>query len=299
MVEHADVAVVGGSFAGLTAALMLGRARKRVVIFDEGQTRNRFATEGHGFLGLDGRTPGEMRAAGLADALAYPTVSLRAERVVSITPEADAFRVVATKGHLLAKRVVLAYGMTDVLPDLPGLAPLWGRTANQCPFCHGFELADRPTAVLMTQATSVDHARMIRHWTADLALFANGHKLSDADRSDLASLGIALVEGEVARIDAEGDQLRALVLADGSHHSREVLYLASRQQPACNLAERLGCAMAEGPFGPYLAVDHGQQTSVPGLYAAGDLARPFAGAVGAAASGAQAAAALLHGLRAT
>lgn len=285
-----DVAVIGGSFAGLTAALYLARSRRRVMLFDLGETRNRAAADAHGFLGQDGRAPDAIRRAGLADVLAYPTVTHLADRVTAIRADGGGFRLsTAASGDFAARQVVLAYGMRDVLPPVPGLDACWGRTVIQCPYCHGYELADRPTGVLMTEPGSVDHALMLVQWTRDILLFANGHAVSGRDRADLAAKGIGVVDGVVARVEHEGRALTAVVLEDGRRVAREVLYLVTWSEPASDLAAQLGCAMTDDPGGPFVTVDEWQATSVRGVFAAGDLARPVYGAVAAAAAGAQAA----------
>jgi thioredoxin reductase len=291
-----DVAVIGASFAGLTAALYLARSRRRVMLFDTRETRNRFAPAAHGFLGQNGRSPADIRLAGLADVLAYPGVTHLADRVTTITATAPHFRLTTASGVFEARQVVLAFGMRDILPPLPGLAECWGISAMQCPFCHGYELADLPTGVLMTGPASLHHARMLRQWTGDLTLFINGHALTDVDRAGLADRGIRLTEGRVAGLDQRDGNLAAVVLQDGQRIARRVLYLAPRAEPACGLAAQLGCAMTEGPNGPYLIVDALQATSVPGVFAAGDVARPMYGAVFAAADGAMAAVACSHAL---
>ena len=285
--EIVDVAVVGGSFAGLSAALYLGRARKRVVIYDLGQTRNRFSAAGHGFLGQDGRAPADIQAAGRADVLAYPTVKLAAQKVTRITRNADLFQVEA-EGITLARRVILAYGMCDVLPDLPGLAQGWGDWALQCPYCHGFENADRPTGILMTADGLPHHASLLREWTGDLTVFSNGHALSPDERASLARAGIALQDGRVQGFQTDAAGLQGVVMDSAAIWPCQVIYLVSKSYPVCDLADQLGCAWLAGPTGQYLEVDIMQQTSVAGVFAAGDLARPIYGAVFAARDGAMA-----------
>jgi thioredoxin reductase (NADPH) len=285
---NADVAIIGGGFAGLTAALYLGRARRPVVVFDDGLPRNRFAGHAHGFLGQDGRAPAQIGAAGRADLAAYPAVTLHEARVTAVTGSEGAFVAEAGPLRATARQVILATGMRDILPDLPGLADCWGITANQCPYCHGFELADRPTAILMTQGAALHQTRLLRDWTDDLTLLTNGHPLPDADREDLARRGVRLRDGVVRALDHHDGQVTAALLDDG-RLPVTALYLATRAEPAGTLAADLGCRLEEGPFGPFVAVDSLQRTSVPGVLAAGDLCRPAYGAVFAAADGARAA----------
>ena len=278
-----DVAIVGGSFAGLTAALYLARARRRVVIFDTGVTRNRFADAGHGFLGMDGHSPEAMRMAGRADVLAYPTITLREERVARLERQGDLFRL----DGVLAHRVILAYGMRDVLPAIPGLQAGWGQWAMQCPYCHGYEAADLPTGVMMTSDTAPHHLSMLRDLTHDQVLFTNGYALTDEVRADVLATGVPIHDAPVVGFDAVGG-LQAVLLADGTRVPRQVLYLVTRSEPSCDLAAQIGCQMADGPMGAYVKVGGMQQTSVPGVWSASDLNRPAYGAVFAASDGAMA-----------
>lgn len=294
MSNDIDVAIVGGSFAGLAAGLMLARARRRVVVFDEGQTRNRFADAGHGFLGMDGLAPAEMQRRGQVDLLAYPTARIVRSRVTRIAGHDGRFTVQAD-AEWQAQKVILAHGMRDILPDIPGLAEGWGQWAMQCPYCHGYEVADQPTAILMTSRAAPHHLTMLRDWTNDLALFCNGHPLPDEVRAKAAGWGIPVYDLPVMAIRDEGNT-RTLLLADGQQVMRAVVYLVSRSEPSCDLPTRLGCRTDDGMTGPFVSVDMMQNTSVAGIFAAGDLCRPMYGALFAAADGARAGTAAHHAL---
>lgn len=279
-----DVAVVGGSFAGVSAALMLARARRRVVILDEGLTRNRFASASHGFLGQDGAAPGAIRAKGLAEVLAYPTAGLVEGRVERITGGAGAF-VLEGAEPVTAARVILAYGQKDVLPDIPGLADCWGRTAVQCPYCHGFELADRPTGLLAVEAIPMHHATHLRDWTDDLILLENGVAVTAVEATVLDRPGLRREAGQVLRVRHREGAIEAVELEGGREVAMRALYFVTWQEPASPLGEVLGCALEETPMGRHLKVDEHQRTTVPGIFAAGDLSRPYPSATQAAATG--------------
>jgi thioredoxin reductase len=286
--DQVDAAIVGGSFAGLSAALYLARARKRTILFDDGVTRNRFARAGHGFLGLDGRAPFEMRMAGRRDVSAYPSVTLVDERVTGIVADLGRFHLATAQRQVVANRVILAFGMRDILPDLPGLDACWGISAMQCPYCHGYELADRPTAILMTGDASLHQARLIPDWSGDVTVFTNGHDVVDQDRRDLSARGLRMIDGRVAEVRQDGGSLSSLVMEDGRAVPCEVLYLVTRTDFAAALPQALGCAVDAGPFGPVLRVDAMQRTSVPGVFAAGDITRPAFSSTWAAADGVRA-----------
>lgn len=284
-----DVAIIGGSFAGLSAALYLARARRTVAIFDHGRTRNRFSPHGHGFLGMDGVAPDEMRRRGRRDVTAYPTVDLRQTEVETVARQDDGFAVAARDGETVtARRLILACGMRDALPDIGGLAECWGKTVVHCPYCHGYELADRPTGVLMTGEGALHQVRMLRDWTDTLTLFANDHDLPDTERRDLAAAGITIVDGSVATLHHQGGALGAVNLRDGTRVPVSALYVQPRGVPACPFAETLGCMIEDQMMGKLVTVDETLQTSVEGVYAAGDLMRPMFNALFAASDGAMA-----------
>ncbi len=282
-----DVAIIGGSFAGLSAALYLARARRTVAIFDHGRTRNRFSPNGHGFLGMDGLSPDEMRQRGRRDVTAYPTVDLREQAVEAVAKTNQGFVVSARDGATVsARRLILACGMRDTLPPIGGIDACWGRTVVHCPYCHGYELADRPTGVLMTGEGALHQVGMLGDWTDTLTLFSNGHRVTDETRRELVESNIALVEGPVAALHHRDGALGAVVLRDGTRVPVSVLYVQPHGEPACPFAQALGCAVEEQASGTMVSVDDTLQTSVKGVFAAGDLVRPMFNAVFAAADGA-------------
>lgn len=285
-----DAAVIGGSFAGVSAALQLARGRRQVVVIDEGQTRNRLASAGHGFLGMDGRPPAEMRAAGLRDLLAYPEARLIEARVTDVVAEGPEFALtLATGAALRARRLVLAYGMRDLLPNLPGLADIWGETAFSCPYCHGYELAGRPTGLLAGPGIA-EFAIFLREWTDDLTLFPMA-PLPKAEQVQLRAAGVQLADGLPLRLSHEGRRVTGAVMPGGQVVPLAALYVKAGAEPACDLAQRLGCGMEAGMQGPIIATSMMKATTVHGAFAAGDVARPVPSAVMAAADGAMAGAA--------
>lgn len=289
MIE-ADVAVVGGSFAGVSAAIMLARGRRRVVIIDEGATRNRYAHASHGFLGMDGAAPAAIREKGLAEVLAYPTAQHLEGRVTAIRGQVGAF-VLEGPEEVRAQRVILAFGQSDRLPEIPGIAECWGKTVAQCPYCHGYELADRTTGLLAWEAIPMHHSVHLADWTNDLILLENGVAVTPEEAAKLDRPGLRRQAGQVVRVHHSGGAIEAVELEGGTRVEMRALYLVTWQEPASPLAEELGCEVVETRMGRHLKVDDHQRTTVPGVFAAGDLARPFPSATQAASTGNRAGAA--------
>ena len=264
-----DVAIVGGSFAGLSAALQLARTRRRVAVFDSGLRRNRFAASSHGFLAQDGRAPGAIVADARAQLAAYPTVHWFDATVTAVSGSKDAFTLDAGNTLHEARRIVLATGVVDTLPDIPGLAQRWGRTVFHCPYCHGFELQQGPIAVIATSPASLHQAQLLPEW-GSVTFFLNGAlSLSEDEARRLAARGVTVEATPVAAIV---DDAR-VVLADGRSEPFAGVFTASRTAPASPLAAQLGCAHEEGLLGPFVRTDAMKATSVPGVFACGDVAR--------------------------
>ncbi|NDW06060.1 NAD(P)/FAD-dependent oxidoreductase [Jiella pacifica] len=265
-----DVIVVGGSYAGLAAALQLARARRDVVVIDAGLRRNRFASHSHGFLGQDGRDPAAIVAEARQQIAAYPNVTFVDGRATRIErPGADFAVCVEKKQSFLSRRLVLALGVVDYLPDVPGLAERWGKHVFHCPYCHGYELNAGAIGVLATGPVSMHHALMLPDW-GTVTFFLNGaFEPSPEERARLAARGVAIEATGVARIAGEAD----VVLTDGRTLAMAGLFTASRIHPSCGLAEGLGCGVEEGPTGRFLRTDAMQETTVAGIFACGDVAR--------------------------
>ncbi|TPM27136.1 NAD(P)/FAD-dependent oxidoreductase [Mesorhizobium sp. B2-3-5] len=270
-----DLAVVGGSFAGLSAAIQAARARRNVVVIDAGQPRNRFAAHSHGFLGQDGRTPGAILDDARRQLLAYPTarlVNARADRAVA-NGSSD-FEITTDGGDTFgAARLVLATGVRDILPEVPGLAVQWGKTVLHCPYCHGYEVSGGPLGVLATGPMSMHQAQLIADW-GDVTLFGNGQIEPDAEQMlALESKNVRFEPAIVSELREDGTGGLIVHLDGGRKAGVRALFTAPRNTMASPLAEQLGCGFKDGLLGPVISVDDRQQTTVPGVYAAGDAAR--------------------------
>ncbi|MFJ5265315.1 NAD(P)/FAD-dependent oxidoreductase [Streptomyces sp. NPDC088387] len=297
--EPYEVIVVGGGAAGLSAGLVLGRARRRTLVVDAGEPRNTPSAHMQGYLTRDGMSPAEFLALGRAETARYGVEYVR-DRAVDVTRDgADGdFTVELASGTAVrARRLIVTTGLKDELPPVPGLAARFGRDVLHCPYCHGWEVRDRAFGVLATSPLSVHQALIVSQWSKDVTLFlhtVDEAELSDQDLRRLAAAGVAVVAGEVAEVLVEEDRLTGVRLADGSAHEREVLFTAPRALPQTGLLERLGAELNETPFGAYPVVDPTGLTSVPGVWAAGN-AMGFAEQVVNAAAGGYRAAATLNG----
>ncbi|WDS37448.1 NAD(P)/FAD-dependent oxidoreductase [Pseudoxanthomonas sp.] len=284
-----DALIVGGSFAGLSAALMLARARKRVLLVDGGQPRNRFSDHAHSLLGHDGKPPEQLLGEAIGQLMAYPTVELRIGYVQQASQVEGGFRLTLDEGTPVeGSTLVLATGMRDVLPDIPGLAPRWGQSVLHCPYCHGYEVAGGQLAVLANSSMSVHQAEMIPEWGATTYFTQGRFEPTDEEMQRLLALGVVIEREPVVELEGEGTSLSAVVLADGRRVPVQAMFTAPKLAFTSPLAEQLGCKLADGPLGPYVVVDGVGATSVPGVFAGGDMASPMSSAVLSVSSGAMA-----------
>ncbi|MFI2763645.1 NAD(P)/FAD-dependent oxidoreductase [Streptomyces echinatus] len=295
-----EVVVVGGGAAGLSAALVLGRARRRTLVVDAGEPRNAPSAHLQGYLSRDGMPPAEFLAVGRAEIARYG-VELVRDRVVGATRDTD-FTVVLAGGRTVrARQLVIATGLRDELPPVPRLAERFGRDVVHCPYCHGWEVRDLPTGVLATSPLSVHQALMVTRWTGDVRLFLHEvgeAELTDVDRRRLRAAGARVVPGAVAELVIADDRLTGVRLAGGGPsgggtvHDLEVLYAAPRAVPNNDLLVGLGAELGETPFGSYPVIDERGLTSVPGLWAAGNASGFAEQVVNAASRGYRAGAAI-------
>ncbi|MFE9642730.1 NAD(P)/FAD-dependent oxidoreductase [Streptomyces sp. NPDC006365] len=289
MTDRYEVVVVGGGAAGLSAALVLGRARRHVLLVDAGEPRNAPAAHMQGYLSRDGMSPAEFLAEGRREIQRYG-VGLVQDRAVDVArDDAGEFDVTLASGRSVhARRLVVATGLADEMPSVPGVTERFGRDVLHCPYCHGWEVRDQAFGVLATSVMSVHQALMITQWSKDVSLFLHTvaeSELSDEDLRHLAAAGVNVVPGEVAELAVSGDRLTGVRLVDGSEHERSVVFVSPRAVPRTGLLERLGADLKETPFGVYAAVDETGRTSVPGVWAAGNAVGFSEQAINAAALG--------------
>jgi thioredoxin reductase len=281
-----DVLVVGGGAAGLSAALVLLRARRTVVLVDAGAPRNAPANHLHGFLSRDGMPPRDLLAAGRAEVSGYGG-SVLDDTVDGIEP---GFHVrLANASPLRARRILVATGLRDELPDIPGVRERWGRDLLHCPHCHGYEVRDQPLGVLEGTPDAVQHVLLVRQWSPDVILFPHTDTLTPEQHELVAARGIRVIEGRVARLVVDGDQLQGVELGDGTVVARAAVFVRPRFVPNADLLTGLGCAVDENGW---VVHDPTGRTTVAGVWVAGNAADPRAQVISAAGQGSAAAIAL-------
>jgi thioredoxin reductase len=281
-----DVIIVGGSVAGLSAATYLGRMRWQTLVVDSGKPCNRFSHASHGFLTRDGTDPAELLRIGREQVQEYPTVKFRPGLVTAVQPQADGFVVTLETGETLtARKVLLAMGLHDQLPDLANVEQFWGRSAVHCPYCDGWEVRDQPLAIQGNGESALHRARLLLNLTKDLVICADGPAtFSENDWAFLRARGVRVIETPLIGLEGEGDQLRTLHFADGSTLARHALFLNIKTSQH-DLVATLGCEVNEMGF---VQVDEQMRTTVDGVYAAGDMTSPMRAVIFAAAQGAAA-----------
>ena len=288
--KNYEVLVVGGGAAGLNGALVLARARRRVLVVDAGEPRNAPAEGVHGFLSREGTPPADLLEHGRQEVRGYGGEVTTGSVATAERSEAG-FTVTLDDGRAFtARRLLVTTGITDELPDLPGLAGRWGRDVLHCPYCHGYEVRDQPLGVLATGPMGMHQALLIRQWSADLVYFDNtADGLAEADRERLTAQGIRIADGPAAEVVTAEDRLAGVRLADGTLVRRAALFVGPRFVANDRLLTQLGVATEPHPMGTFVAADQMGRTSAPGVWAAGNVTDLAAQVISAAAGGARAA----------
>ncbi|MBT2521874.1 NAD(P)/FAD-dependent oxidoreductase [Arthrobacter sp. ISL-28] len=278
-----DVVIVGGGAAGLSAALVLSRARRKILVVDSGSPRNEPAPHMHGFLSRDGMPPAGLLEVGRDEVKGYGG-EIRAGAVTELVPcGASGFWVLLSDGQRVsARRLLIATGLRDELPDIPGLADRWARDVLHCPYCHGFEVRDHQLGVLGGSAESVRYVQTVRQWTKDVVFFTPPGSLTPLQRSELVARAIGIVEGTVKQVLVENEQLSGVEMDDGRIVRRQALFVPPRFVPHNDLLAGIGCEMDDSGW---VVRDSTGLTTVPGAWAAGNVANPRAQVITAAGEG--------------
>ena len=263
-----DVVIVGGGPAGLSAAVMLGRARRSVIVVDEGKPRNRRAPHMHGLLGSDGVSPLGLLERGRADARKYGVTFV--DGTVTVIEGTEGDFTVRGPQQIRARRVVVATGLVDALPDVRGVEDLWGTGAVICPYCDGWEVRDQPIGVIATSPMSRNQAHLLRQWTPELTVFgAREAGIPPVEVDGLVARGITLAPPATAVRGALGG---LSVMTEAGEHRVARVFVGARPRPTDALLTMLGCATIETPAGPFVRTDASGQTSVTGVWAVGNVA---------------------------
>jgi thioredoxin reductase len=285
-----DVVVIGGGAAGLSAALVLTRARRRVLVVDAGTPRNAPAAHMQGFLSRDGMPPADLLDAGRREVEGYGGVIRQGTATDLVAFRSAGFQVLLADGdRVSARRLLVTTGLRDELPEIPGLAERWARDVLHCPYCHGWEVRGQQLGVLWNGSDSVRYAQTVRQWADDVVLFVPAGVLTHAERGHLVARAIGVVEGAVAGLVIEDDHLTGVELTDGHVVPRAALFVPPRFVPHSGLLARLGCQVDE--LGWVVTSQFGA-TSIPGVWAAGNVANARAQVITAAGEGSSAAIAI-------
>ena len=281
-----DVIVIGGSFAGLSAALQLARARRRVLVLDSGEPRNRFAQFAHGLFGHDGEPPSVLLAKAREQLLSYGTVSFKEGLATHAAKTGEEFSVTVAGAVHTASRLILANGVRDELAPIPGMQERWGISVLHCFYCHGYEVAGQRLGVLATSDRALQTAILLPDWSEHVTLFTNGSLSLNPDQlNELQTRGVSVETKPVVALVGEPPALSGLRLDDGRIIPVDAVFTNPRTRMASSIAEQLGCEFDEGPSGAFIRTGADKQTTVWGVYAAGDAARPGHNASWAAADG--------------
>jgi len=279
-----DVIIIGGSYAGLSAAMSLGRSLRRVLVIDSNNPCNKKTPYAHNFLTNDGLSPQELRDKSKQQVLNYPTVQFFEGVVKDVLPTEQNFEVITEDNKsFTSRKVVFATGLTDTLPNIPGFADCWGNTILHCPYCHGYEAKGKKTAVLGNGDMGFELAKVISHWTDDLTLYTNGTStLSPDEVLSLNKHNIMVVQNEIEYLDQENCILKGVHFKDTAPEFPEVIYTQLPFKQQCPVPEKLGLNMTDKGF---ICVSKHLETSMPGIFAAGDCLSLFRSVANAVASG--------------
>ncbi len=268
-IENFDVIIIGGSYAGLSAALSLGRALRKVMVIDSGNPCNKQTPHSHNFLTRDGETPAQILNKARKEVLSYPSVTLEKGRVVAVTKNNGHFKLQTEEKALFsANKIVFATGLIDIIPEIAGFAECWGISILHCPYCHGFENKNLPTGVFANGQAGYDQAKFLSNWTKDLVLYTDGKStLTDEQTANLERRNIPIVEKEIEGFEHSSGKISHIVYKDGSKQALKVLYASPEVKQQSELPCELGCEFTEHGR---IEVDIFHKTTVEGIYAAGD-----------------------------
>lgn len=279
-----DVVIIGGSYAGLSAAMALGRSLRNILVIDSGNPCNKQTPHSHNFLTNDGSRPRVLHDKAKAQVLCYPGVEFIEDKVIDVTPLKDVFEVITESGGTYETRKVLfATGLKDTIPNIPGFADCWGVSILHCPYCHGYEVKGLTTGILGNGDMAYELARLISHWSKDLTIYTNGTSTLNPDQVHaLNRHGITVIENAIEAVEHEDGYIKRLYFEDTEPVELKAMFTKLPFVQHCDIPEKLGCKFLNDCF---IEVDKTMQTSVPGIYAAGDCLTLFRSVANAVAAG--------------
>lgn len=273
MANHFEALIIGGSYAGLAAAMALGRSLRQVLVIDSGKPCNRFTPHSHNFITHDGGVPAEIAQLARQQVERYDTVHFHEGLAVEGRKMGAGFEVKTQAGEVFfGKKLIFATGLRDVLPDIPGLSACWGKTAIHCPYCHGYEVRKQPTAILGNGDYGYDFSKLIHQLTDDLTLLTNGKStLTQEQKGKLDKYSIRIMEKEISHFEQKDGNLQAVIFKDKTSLPLQAMYLRPNSVQHCEIPQQLGCELTEMGL---LKVDMMQKTTVPDVFACGDNSSP-------------------------
>jgi thioredoxin reductase len=282
--KHFEVIIIGGSYAGLAAAMTLGRSLRKTLVIDSSEPCNRFTPHSHNFLTQDGNTPKQITTIARQQVEAYRTVEFQNDYVTDAKKLDDGFEVRTKSGNVFeADKLIFATGIKDIIPGIKGLADCWGKSIIHCPYCHGYEFHHRKTAIWVTPENVWHLAPLVRNLTPDLTLLTNGGiEFTDKELARLDKHDIKIIDAEIAEIAANNGELQHVIFADGSQANFDALYVSLPFEQHCPIPAALGCELTDKG---YIKTDTFFKTTVEGVYACGDNASPFRSVANAIANG--------------
>lgn len=290
-----DVIIIGGSYAGLSAAMSLGRALRKVLVIDEAKPCNQQTPHSHNFLTQDGSTPAHIATLGKEQVLKYPTITFHHGKAVAAKGKNGNFEVKTAAAEVFyTTKIIFATGLKDIIPAIPGFEDCWGISVIHCPYCHGYEYKEQETGILLNGDPAFELARMIRNLTSRLTIFTNGNALiSETHQAQLTAMGVRIEEREISEFVHKNGYISSIVFKDGKHSLLDALYARPPFEQHCQIPKEIGCKFTDGG---HIQIDDVQRTSIPGIFAAGDNATGFRAVAIAIAAGNKAGAVINHEL---
>ncbi len=290
MKNHYEVIIIGGSYAGLAAAMALGRASRKTLIIDSGKPCNRQTPHSHNFLTRDGETPAALSGIAKEQVLNYPTITFINDKATNAVKTDNGFEIKTENGELFtSEKLLLAAGIKDIMPDINGFAECWGISVIHCPYCHGYEVKGQKTAIFANGDGAYHYSMLLQQWTKDLTIFTNGKaNFTDEQRAKFEEYNIDIIEAAIVKLEHKLGQLEIIILENGETHKFNVMYAKPEFKQHCDIAEKMNLLNENG----YVKVDEMQRTAVEGMYAAGDCTTPMRAVAAAVASGTMAGAAI-------